>query len=342
MPTPPTPHVTRRATTDENAAAAVGRALEAMSPIVSMWRDGLTVIALGSTLKNRAPDYLTFDQATGGATLDIHEAPAQTVPTVEAKTGKTPVLILGGDTIIGGGQNRIINITILLKAAATTAIPVTCLENGRWTHGGRFAAARPVDIALRRTVTEQVSSFARRTSHSSDDAPEDRFVADQGAVWNEIGERQSRAAFMSPTAALHDVYEREEATVDGMVRAFPMPPGSRGVAIGLFNRLIGLDLFDSVETLERQWSRLVGSGTSALLDQQRSIDAGMAPKPAHRHLDSGALDRMLSRAASALADAAVSPSVGLGSDVRFEEPKVTGTALVHDRRAIHIALFRPA
>ena len=94
---------------------------------------------------------------------------------------------------------------------------------------------------------------------------------------------------MSPTQALHDVYEREEASVDDFVRAFPMPPGSRGVAIGLFNRLVGLDLFDSAETLERQWPRLVASAASALLDQQRAIDADVAPKPPHRHLDSGAL-----------------------------------------------------
>ena len=55
----------------------------------------------------------------------------QTVPTVDATTGPMPVLLLGGDTIIGGAQNRIINITILLKAAAKTAIPVSCLEMGR-------------------------------------------------------------------------------------------------------------------------------------------------------------------------------------------------------------------
>jgi len=173
-------------------------------------------------------------------------------------------------------------------------------------------------------------------------APEHRFAAGQAAVWDEIGQRQSRAAINSPTQALHDVYQREEATVDDFVRAFPMPAGSRGVAIGLFNRLVGLDLFDSTETLERQWPRLVASAASALLDQQRAINSRVAPKPAHRRLDSGALDRMLARAASALTDAAVTPSVGLGSDVRFSAPKIVGTALVHERRAIHLALFRPA
>jgi hypothetical protein len=342
MPTPPTPRATRRATTDENAAAAVSRALAATSPIVSMWRDGLSVIALGSSVENRAPDYLTLDQATADAGLDIHEAEAQSVPTVEAITGKASVLILGGDTIIGGAQNRIINITIMLKAASTTAIPVTCLEHGRWNRGGRFTAARPVDHALRSMVAQQVTRRERGPAHPVGSGLEHRFAADQGAVWSEIGQRQARAAVNSPTQALHDVYQREEATVDDFVRAFPMPAGSRGMAIGLFNRLAGLDLFDSTETLERQWPRLVASAASALLDQQRGIDAGVAPRPTHRHLDSGALDRMLARASTALPDATVTPSVGVGRDVRFAAPKVVGTALVHGGRAIHVALFRPA
>lgn len=294
-----------------------------------MWRDGVTVIALASGLPDRKPEYLTLDDAAAGGAVEVHEAAVREVPTVEASVGPSPVLILGGDTIIGGAQNRIINITILLKAAATTAIPVSCLELGRWNSGRDFRSSRPVDHMLRRMVAQQVS-------------PNEGFAADQGAIWHEIGERQARASMASPTQALHDVYAREEASVDDFVRAFPMPAGSRGVAIGLFDRLVGMDLFDSVETLERQWPRLVASAASALLDQRRAIAAGVAPKPRHRHLDSGALDRMLARATSALADASATPSVGLGSDVRFSGSKLVGTALVHDRRAIHVALFRPA
>ena len=67
---------------------------------------------------------------------------------------------------------------------------------------------------------------------------------------------------------------------------------------------------------------------------------GVRPQPRHRHIDTNALDRLLERAASALTEAAVTPSVGLGSDVRFTGTRLVGTALVHDKRAIHLALFR--
>ena len=136
-------------------AAAVRRAVASVSPIVTMWRDGLTIIALESREPNRPPEYLTFEQAQAAQALEVEEAAMQSVPTVDATTGPMSVLLLGGDTIIGGAQNRIINITILLKAAAKTAIPVSRLELGRWSDGRRFESARPVDHARRLMVAVQ-------------------------------------------------------------------------------------------------------------------------------------------------------------------------------------------
>ena len=161
-PAPPAPPKTRRAATHDGDIAAVSAALTATRPLVSMWRDGLTVIALESALDPHDQDYLTFEQASAEAAIDIHEAPAQTVPTVEAVTGKASVLLLGGDTIIGGAQNRVINITILLKAAATTRIPVTCLEHGRWNSGRNFTRGRTLDHGLRGMMAEQVAEMRMR------------------------------------------------------------------------------------------------------------------------------------------------------------------------------------
>jgi hypothetical protein len=68
-----------------------------------MWRDGLTVIGLDSSLKDRHPDYLTFDDAAAGGAVEVREGPVQQVPVVEAATGPSAVLLLGGDTLIGRG-----------------------------------------------------------------------------------------------------------------------------------------------------------------------------------------------------------------------------------------------
>lgn len=141
--------------------------------------------------------------------------------------------------------------TMLLKAASKTLIPVSCLEVGRWNNGRRFSSSSPTDHSMRRMVAQHVSQGVIEAGLTA----EQRFAADQGAIWHEIRERQSRAEMTSPTSALHDVYRAEQRPMEELVRSFPLPPGSRGVAIGLFDRGVGLDLFDSAETLERQSRR---------------------------------------------------------------------------------------
>jgi hypothetical protein len=71
-----------------------------------MWRDGLTVIGLDSRLPNRPPDYLTFDAASAGGGVEVTEAAAQEVPTVEATTGPMAVPILGGYASLLGAMTR--------------------------------------------------------------------------------------------------------------------------------------------------------------------------------------------------------------------------------------------
>ena len=43
------------------------------------------------------------------------------------------VLILDGEELVGIKQNRIVNTTILIAANTTTVIPVSCVEQGRWS-----------------------------------------------------------------------------------------------------------------------------------------------------------------------------------------------------------------
>ena len=61
-------------------AAAVSRAVASVSPIVTMWRDGLTIIALDSREPDRAPTYLTFDQAQEARAIEVDEAPVDQAP----------------------------------------------------------------------------------------------------------------------------------------------------------------------------------------------------------------------------------------------------------------------
>src|SRR4029079_1735811 len=128
-------------------------------------------------------------------------------------------------------------------------------EHVRSNSGVRFSAGRGVDVHMRAMVAKSVSASARSAMP--------RFDSDQGEVWREISAKEQRAARRSVTSALHDLYESEAAPVEDYVRAFPVPEGANGVAVGIGGKVIALDMFDSAETLQKQWPRLIASAASA-------------------------------------------------------------------------------
>lgn len=344
--------------TDRNAATTaqtpdprevVRQVLAGLRPLVTMERDGLVLIAIakvpdtGSIKADEPtdPGYLTFEAAAAGGLVEVTEIGHGRVPAVEAKTKDRPVVFFAGDTIVGGKQNRVVNVTVWLAAAAKTTLPVTCLEMGRWDPGSaaRFGAGRKADYALRAMLSRQVAEHARARSPSELE-PIARYAADQGAVWSEIDERQARAGARSRTAALHDLYASEADELADVERAFPRPDGAVGLAVAVGGRVISLELVHDPGAFATLWPRLVEGAVSAHLDFRRAIRAQLVPAPRHRFPDEGALGRLLERARVALVDATVAPSVGEGTDVRLAGPKVVGSALVRAGRLVHLELFR--
>jgi hypothetical protein len=322
---------------------AIEQLIDSVEPIVTMERDGLVVIALGSTQDEAGPAYLTLDEATTSSSVDIHELGGGTVPSVAVETKADPVVIFGGDTIVGGNQNRIVNVTIWLTPLKATQIPVTCLEHGRWDPGADapFAAGPKADLRLRSMLNSQVHASARMADTDADAArPEQRYSADQSQVWDEVAMKHERASSTSRTGALHDLYAREASDVEGLQTAFPYPGEATGAAIGIGGRLVALELYDRPETARKLWSRVIDGAVRAHLDHRRLVAAGGAPKPKHRYPDRQALGRMLGRVKSAQAEALESPAVGEGTDLRFETDRITGAALVRQGHVVHTEVHR--
>lgn len=317
--------------------AAVAAVLKSVVPIVTMSRDGLVIQGLG-TGQNVNPDYETSTSALARGHLDLREHNGGIIGAIEAHTRRIPVLLFSGDSIVGGLQNRIINVTVWLPPVSATVLPVTCLEAHRWNDGTVFAPGEKIDYALRSGMALHITA---RMAQAPEGAPvHQRYAADQGAVWGEIDARQQRAAFHAPTGALHDLYQHQAAEIGGISEAFPVPAGATGISVAFGGVLHAVELFDSPVTLQEEWPRLIRAAAFAWADHQQAVALHQLPAPAHRHPDDGALGRMLARAAKALAAATVAPSVGVGHDVRMGYHKLNGAALIVDGRPVHMELFR--
>jgi hypothetical protein len=91
---------------------------------------GLGIIRLISETALDLPELDLLEQALDGGTLKITEvSEGGAVPFLRAENnGSKPVLILDGEELTGGKQNRIVNTTIIFSAETSMKIPVSCVE----------------------------------------------------------------------------------------------------------------------------------------------------------------------------------------------------------------------
>jgi hypothetical protein len=263
--------------------------------------------------------YRVLADALADGSVEVREKPAATVPELWlVNHSESLVLVMGGEEVTGGKQNRMVNASFLIAPRSQMALPVTCVEHGRWHHTSeRFGVGEAVYRELRRETTRQVKEGLRARG---------RPVADQGRVWANIADVAAEMSSSSPTGAMHDIYRQQSASLADYERAFPVVEGAVGIAVAIAASLAGLDAFDQPTTAARLWNKLV---RSYALDALRSPEGG-AP-------DGGVVSDFLASIVSARIEQY--PSPGLGTDLRLESKAVEGSALVYQDVIVHLVAF---
>ena len=196
-----------------------------------------TTIQLGEPVEHRgiviAPlfprdtpiaEYATLEDALplGLRINEVSEAGVVPELTVSNPTDAN-VLLYDGEELLGAKQNRILNVTVLVAARSTTSIPVSCVEEGRWSRRSASFAAAPhaAHPELRRRKAQTLSA-----------EPLARGVA-QSEVWEEVRAKSARMGVHSPTGAQADVFRSRETGVRELEQAFPLQPGQCGALLAL-------------------------------------------------------------------------------------------------------------
>ena len=88
-------------------------------------------------------DYVLLDEAMAAGTVTIKEKGDGTVPELVAiNVSDSEILVLDGDCLLGAKQDRMVNRSLILPGKSETAIPVSCVERGRWrTRSDKFSFA---------------------------------------------------------------------------------------------------------------------------------------------------------------------------------------------------------
>lgn len=193
----------------------------------------------------------------GDAGLDdfgVEEISASgSVPTLRAHN-KSPfdVLLIAGQLVKGGKQNRGINADMLVYAGMTAQVPVTCVERGRWSGqpGARFRHGGFEPTYLRHSKMQDVHACRIRGDQPS---------ANQSAVWSKIACMND--ALGTPSAS-SDLISSSESLIERR----GTPRGARPTS--------GMARDAELEFLQRQMDRLRHESQDLLRVIQRLVDEG--------------------------------------------------------------------
>ena len=263
-----------------------------------------------------------LDIAARPADLTISEQASAEVPTITVTNpGGRATLLVEGETVTGGQQNRVLNVSVLVPAASTIEVPVSCVEAGRWSgrpdfERGRTFAPRRVRRVKNATVAQSVHASGTKYS-------------DQGAVWSAIDVELVTLAVDSRTRAFHDAeiaLERDDraAILAELVEAGPLP-GQCGIVFGHGGRIVSAEVFATHELLVANWEGLV---RAALLDSPVAVEGRPSVSRALRFVN-----RLATSAATR------SPGVGLGEETHIRTSRLVGQALLVDGSLVHASAF---
>lgn len=137
--------------------------------------ENLTIFPLMAP-QNGAPDYLTLEEALAEGCMRITElSEGGSVPELRLfNDSPRAVLIVEGEELSGAKQNRVVNATFLVPGKTQLVIPVSCVEQGRWSYKGRtfHSGGKVMHASLRRAHQRAVGERIWHESQRADRAPD--------------------------------------------------------------------------------------------------------------------------------------------------------------------------
>ena len=169
-----------------------------------------------------------------------------------------PLLLLAGEVVTGGKQDRVIGVDRIVPPKSDPIdLSVFCVEHGRWTASSdRFGSmksqmaqpsVRTPAMAARdqRSVWESVASMASNMAKAAPQASDAiRGTTSYAKVMeNPDVEKQVNAVAVNYDEMLHELRK----------------VGAKGVVVAINGRITWADIFASSELLEKYWQKLIRS-----------------------------------------------------------------------------------
>jgi hypothetical protein len=175
-----------------------------------------------------------------------------------------PLLLLGGEIILGGQQDRVLSQDAVLPPGATRTVAVFCVEHGRWNGGqgfGRSGGMVDTHVKLRA-----------------------KYERNQQKVWEEVAKKTQTLGASSSTGTYRTLAEGQRGQelmkpfVDTVRSALDRHP-EKGRMVGLITavngKLLSMDLFADPQLFSVYRDRLLEAAARSVADQP--VQHGASP-----------------------------------------------------------------
>lgn len=263
-------------------------------------------------------------QAAGTARV-VDVGPGGIGPQVRVENdGGAAVLVLFGEVLRCGTQQRVANASFLVRGRSALVIDAACVGREPWVRrpGTHFAAGGAVaSQALRRKMAPKVATARVALG---------RFVADQREVWDEVAARLARARVEGPAAGFAELRSAHTVAMDALAAHFHPLVGQLGFVAAIGDEIAGLEAVGRPAVFARIFASLL---RAYAIDAVEAI--GLGPSREHDARYRGP-DPFVT--ALAALPAGAGPSLGIGEDLRFDAAGLRGCALVASD-VIHVTAF---
>ena len=311
---------TLEAHADVGALSAVRAALTGLTIGEGLHHRNATVFPL-HLANGHERAYVLLEEALEAGAAEVTETSQHgTVPEILIRNrGERPILLPEGEILTGAKQNRVVNITMLIAAQSELVIPVSCVEQGRWSSvSQRFRATHFATPHVRaRKCARVMESVACRGS----------FAGDQSEVWNDVAEELRCARAESRTESLTDGLEAARGKLEEYREHLALPEDAAGVVIASDAQVVLFELFDTPRTMQRLWPRLSEACFFAFAHDGH--DGQPAPPRVVRDFVGRVQENLQ----------VLDETRGLGVGIGLSGRSVSGTGLCYEGRLLHLAAF---
>lgn len=286
---------------------ALGNDIELLKPQV---HENMAIIPLKS--EKTYIDILTLKKGLKLGLAGVKECETSQVNTIIVKNNAVvPLILIDGEEIIGGDQNRIVNSTILVDAKSQMKIPVSCTEKGRWAYKSEFKQSNYIANYKTRLAKEHAS---RSHTHYQD------------VIWSSISSLEAENDYASPTSAMEESYENLKAKHAKIIKEFEIEPGQNGVLVIVNGEIKGFEIFLNPEIYREFHEKILKSYLidTKIENQTFAVNADHAMQVIRKAFESPFEKR---------------ENIGLEEAFEFENKEGIGTLYSYKDSIIHLSYF---